>query len=262
MTSLVMLAVPTLDWRINTQLASFLLELCTGKVDPSEVRFEVCFLPDTQPVHYARNVLAGAFLQSKADRLWFLDADITPTLNVLTMLALDADIVSGRAPIVRPGDDGAPTIVHAAFDRRLPGGAFGYARRASHPVPMIASGAGCLLIRRAVLLDPRMHLSPTYSTPSGELRSLDSEANAAPALFRTPSKPNGEPLLGEDMDFVERASTLGYSCIFDPRAACGHVKRVDLAGVEQMIERELVARRRTAESTCSSAQVKDTKVPP
>jgi hypothetical protein len=235
----IMLGIPTLDFSIQTQLASFLLELCTGKVDPSTFRFEVCFVAGVAPVAFARNTLVGAFLQSRADALWFIDADITPTPAVLRMLEIDADIVSGRAPIVRPGDDGELVIVHAAFAERLASGGFTYAGTGAQPLPIVACGAGCLLIRRAVLEDPRLRLSPHYVSPIDEPCTLEDDPVAAPAIFRTPTKPNGEPLIGEDMDFVYRAHRLGYQCAFDAAAACGHVKRVDLAGVEAMIRRAI-----------------------
>lgn len=233
----VMVGIPTVHWRVTVQLASFLLELGAGRlVDPKRWSFEIALLPDVQPVHFARNTLVGAFLDGDAEWLWFLDDDMTPTASAASVLDVDGDIISGRAPIVRPGDDGEPTLVHAAFSSR-DGDMFRYAPMSEAPSPIVAAGAGCLLVRRAVLEDPRMRLSTAYTSAFGEPRDLATEDGAAPAIFRMLSKPNGESLLGEDMDFVYRAHALGYRCVFQPKALLGHHKRVDLAGVERMIRR-------------------------
>jgi hypothetical protein len=233
----VFVAIPTVHWRLTAQLASFLLRLGSGQLaDPRRWSFEIAVLPDVQPVAFARNTLVAAFLQAESSWLWFLDDDMTPTDSTVAVLDVDADIVTGRAPIVRPGDDGEPIIAHAAFASRK-GDAFEYAKAAAHPVPIVAAGAGCLLVRRAVLEDPRMRLEGRYESAFGEPRDLAQEAEAAPAIFRTPTKPNGEALIGEDMDFVYRAHLLGYRCMFEPKALLGHHKRVDLAGVERMLNR-------------------------
>lgn len=246
----VMVAVPTFEWTINTMLASFLMRLCSGALlSPAAFRFEAAFLPETYPIHYARNLLVGAFLESDCDALWFLDDDITPTDTSVRVLEVEADIVTGRAPVSRPGDEGFPVIAHAAFSERLADGSFRYAPRGKEPSDVVAAGAGCLLVYRAVLADPRMRLDPVYDTAVGEPRSLADEPGAAPAIFRMPSKPNGEPLSGEDMDFVYRAHRLGYRCMFHPAAEVGHLKRVDLAGVEVMISRAVAAAKRPPAST-------------
>ena len=231
----VLVAVPSLSWQLSLQLASFLLELGAGRlVDPKRWSFEIALLPEVQPVHYARNMLVGAMLEGEHEWLWFLDDDITPSPSTVAVLGVEGDVITGRAPIVRPGEDGEPIVVHAAFDRRE-GETFGYAPMSDGPSPIVAAGAGCLLIRRTVLEDERMRLGGAYVSAFGDPRDLRDEPGAAPAVFRMPTKPNGEPLIGEDMDFVYRAHLLGYRCMFQPRALLGHQKRVDLSGVERML---------------------------
>jgi hypothetical protein len=246
-----MVAVPTMHWRLTAQLASFLLALGAGQLaDQRRWSFEIALLPDVAPVHFARNTLVAAFLGSDAQSLWVLDDDMTPEPTAASVLDVDADIVTGRAPIVRLDAEGRPTIVHAAFAARN-GDQFEYAPLGDQPTPIVAAGAGCLLIRRVVLEDPRMRLAGSYETAFGDRRDLTDEPLAAPAIFRMPTKPNGEPLIGEDIDFVYRAHRLGYRCMFQPNARLGHHKRLDLAGVERMMAR---ARRgeRHAEETHES----------
>lgn len=231
----VLVAVPTVSWQLTVQLSSFLLELGAGRlVDPRRWSFEIALLPDVQPVHYARNMLAGVLLEGDCEWLWFLDNDMTPTPSAAAVLGVEGDVITGRAPIVRPGEDGELVIAHAAFSSRE-GDVFRYAPMADSPIPIVAAGAGCLLVRRNVLEDPRMRLDGAYMSAFGEARDLGDEPGAPPAIFRMPTKPNGEPLIGEDIDFVYRAHLLGYRCMFQPRALLGHHKRVDLSGVERMI---------------------------
>lgn len=100
----------------------------------------------------------------------------------------------------------------------------------TEPIPIIGAGAANLLIRRKVLQDPRMHLAPEYIDLAGRARSIREEGEA-PAVFRMVHKPNGQVLLGEDIDFVHRAFELGYQCVYDPRSAMGHLKTTDLASI-------------------------------
>jgi hypothetical protein len=84
-----------------------------------------------------------------------------------------------------------------------------------------------------------MRLPSAYHDFDGELRTLDDDPEAAPAIFRTPQAPNGRILLGEDIDFVYRAVGLGYRCTYQPRARMGHLKPVNLADLERYVEDEV-----------------------
>lgn len=234
----VVVAVPCFDARVTAPLAELTYRLAAMSGDPElPWTFRICFLSDVSPVAYARNLLVARFLaEPDADVLWFLDADTLPEESALLVLTVDADIVSGRVLSARPGVSGSPSLVVAAFEKRREDGTFeAFSAHVRTPAPMVASGAAHLLVRRRVLEDRRMRVTPKYTGVNGDGCSLDDEPDAAPAIFRTLHKPNGEVILSEDLDFVSRASALGYQCVFDPRARAGHLKTADLSGIEQMI---------------------------
>ena len=89
------------------------------------------------------------------------------------------------------------------------------------------------MIARHVLEDDEIRLSPAYVDRNWEPQRPT--ADDAPATFRTVYAPNGRMLVTEDLDFVNRASSLGYRCVYEPAAVVGHQKRLDLQDVEAMI---------------------------
>lgn len=240
----ILIAIPAFTWQVNLALVTFLCQVI-GR-EHKDARFHLVALPEVAPVHYARNCLVAEFLRQKEmSHLWFIDHDMMPEVSALAILDVDGDIVSGRCLAARTGDRGMELYVTAFTDRNPDTGVFtGVRDNPAEPVPVVGAGAASLLVCRAVLEDPRMQLAPDYVDLVGRPRSLQDEEGAAPAIFRTLYKPNGQILLGEDLDFVFRASQLGYRCMYQPAARMGHLKVQDLNGIEQMLRRELHAQAR------------------
>jgi hypothetical protein len=238
----VLIAIPALTWQVNLGLATFLCQIVGRSI--RDWTFHLVVLPETSPVHFARNTLVGEFLRNAdMSHLWFVDHDMIPEESALSLFDIEADIVSGRCLSARSGTDGAELAITAFAERDPVTGAFIHIKSTvSTPTPIIGAGAANLLIRRAVLTDCRMRLTPAYIDLFGKERSLEDEQDAAPAIFRTLHKPNGQILLGEDLDFVYRASALGYVCIYQPSARMGHMKSQDLNSTEKMIRREISRR--------------------
>jgi hypothetical protein len=238
----VLVGIPTLRSRMTAQLAGFLCML-PAQGHARGHPFTLQILPGVQPVHYARNVLVKALLESDAERLWFIDDDMVPDASAFEMLETDADIVVGRTWAYQTQKDGSKSLTIPAYPRRsTEGSGFQPVSAAiDTPAPIVAGGAGNLLVHRRVLEDPRLRLPSAYEDWEGNHRVLEDDADEAPAIFRTVQAPNGRTLLSEDIDFVHRAACLGYRCTYQPHARMGHFKTVDLADIEQYV-RDAVAR--------------------
>ena len=243
----VFVAIPSLHGRINTALINFMSLLqYLSLTEQLPFVFNTQILSFTHPIEYARNCLVRTFLeQTEAEYLWFLDDDVIPTETSLEMLAVDADIVSGRCFIWQHRAGETPRYFVSAFERgETEDVTFDTVKPTSDQdvvKDIDAAGAACLLIRRRVLEDPRLRLATTYTTPEGQVKDLADEEGHAPPLFRSVYKPNGERYWGEDLDFVWRARALGYTAKVHLGAAFGHYKEVDLDQVGALYARKLEA---------------------
>lgn len=253
----VLVGIPTLDGMVTADLAAF---VCALPIQGQSIgcQFSLQFVPGVRPVHYARNLFVKSFLESDAELLWFIDHDMLPDASALALLDVDADIVVGRALAFQTQRDGSKRLVITAYPQRTEGGV-GFRAVSSSvdaPVPIVGGGAGNLLIHRRVLEDPRMRLDPGHRDWEGHARSLDDEPDAAPAIFRTPEAPNGRTLMGEDIDFVHRAASLGYRCLYQPNARMGHRKSLNLDDVERCVEDAVAtaASREVGSASATAAQ--------
>lgn len=226
----VMVAVPALDHNITSAVAAF----CANLSSKGERDFEALYLADAKPVHYARNICVKRFLDGEYDKLWFMDADGAPTMDCMRILDVDADIALGLVPVWMPkGYNGAKvgSVVYNVY--KWKNEAEKYLCHAplieGEPEDVDAGGCAMMVIKRRVLEDERMRFPGGYEDICGTKRELG--AGDAPAIFRSLEKPNGENLLGEDMDFCKRAGGLGYTIKYAPGAISGHRKVVDLEAV-------------------------------
>ena len=186
--------------------------------DPDHPRtYEVMYVPGLRPVAYARNVAITNFLNDKtADKLWFIDDDLVPTETSLNIFNSNADIVSGLYYLLLM-EDSRPTISTAIYQKDTnESNPKGFTqvdpkkyKGGSPIIPIDAAGTGTLLISRKVAEDYRMMLSKEYMSSEGKLVQLG-EGDALP-IFRTLAKANGSEERSEDIDFVWRAKSLGYS---------------------------------------------------
>jgi len=150
-----------------------------------------------------------------ADKLWFIDDDLVPTETSLNIFNSNADIVSGLYYLLLM-EGSRPTISTAIYQKDNENNPKGFTqvdpkkyKGGSPIIPIDAAGTGTLLISRKVAEDYRMMLSKEYMSSEGKLVQL-AEGEPLP-IFRTLSKANGSEERSEDIDFVWRAKSLGYS---------------------------------------------------
>lgn len=151
------------------------------------------------PIDTARNEVCRLFLQSDADYLLFLDADMRhPGDLAHRLLVHDVDVVTGRYQMRKPP-------FHTVAMRRVGSGPHDFqAIEEQHGlVPIDRAGAGCLLIRRCVIED--------IKTIHGE------------NWFQYQAGPDGLRTVSEDMWFFEKAQELGYQPYCDLDVVSTHV---------------------------------------
>ena len=250
----VLIGVPSYSGTLSVKLLAFLESALRISADASTPwLFRFTCVSGARPVEYARNALCGDFLRDSAmDRLWFLDADMEPTLDAFELLDLEGDIVGGRALIYDArGKDRPARVRVSAFTHNPEAEKFESAipAKGERVAEVDAVGTATMLISRRVLEDPRMRIGDEYTDLDGSDKSCDSDATAetwAPAIFRTIYKPNGEILRGEDLDFCLRAKNLGYSIRCDFGIGISHRKNVDLEHIAEMCHYEIALRRKEA----------------
>ncbi len=224
---LIFIAIPILQAKQSEEIAT-LREMCQKlNHDPLHpFRYISDTVNDKTGVEYARNLLCGKMLKTKASRLWFFDYDVTPPPNCFDLLHVDADIVGGLYPMRRQNPDNAIGIMFPCLLRNEDGTYRMFKPEADHREPVIpvdATGMGMTIIRRELLEDPLMRLGPDAH--------LD-----APAIFRTPREINGKLISTEDIDFCERAKAHGYSIYAKLDVVGDHRKVMNLGLVWRSME--------------------------
>jgi hypothetical protein len=227
----IFIGIPTLGWT-TMGLASSMCQLVEGSLDPrSRFHFSRCWIEGARPADYARNLLCQKFLLSDCERIWFMDADTSPPKNILDLLTMDADIVSGLTPTWGNHSANVPPQPNYTAYR------YDESERGLMHVPIYnkgiepvdAVGPAMMLIKRRVIEDRAMRLSPEYLTFDDRMERLDDDD--APAIFREVRKPNGQLDMSEDLDFCWRARKLGYKVMVNHGVKCNHVKEVDVLKV-------------------------------
>lgn len=240
------IAVPTTGGKIHVSMLGFLNTIMAcNHSDKAPWKFNMSITSDKRPVEYARNVLCGLFLRSDCEKMYFIDSDMIPPENALNLLDVDADIVIGQAfKFDHAAKDGSrmEAIKLCAFHYNEGAHVFEpvVPDEGEQIVPVSGGGTACMVIKRRVLEDPRMHLDPEYQGNDGSVRNLAGETDReewAPAIFRTKTKPNGEILRGEDLDFCRRAQLLGYSVVCHLGVRFGHAKNIDLNEAVNLVNR-------------------------
>ena len=257
----ILIAVPTLSGELPWPIVQFIMQaIQSGYDEACPFIFSAYCVPERWPHSYARNLACRAFLESGADKLWFVDADMMPTPRSLHMLTIDADIVSGMYMALKKSPDKMvyepqsllfrePKDEYAAKLGFMPD----YPADANDMVHEIAAaGTGCMLIKRRVLEDKRMWLPTKYVNGAGETVDYMDEYKPdnedwAPPIFRFLWKPSGCQLRGEDLDFCARARANGYKIIGDHNAPFGHIKKADILTIAQTISRAMQTGKALAE---------------
>jgi hypothetical protein len=233
----VMVAIPTMTNRVTIQIAALLDAMRVSSFDP-EAAFgmQFCIEMGRSPVEFARNVLCGTFLQSDCDKLFFIDEDMLPESSVVRLLYSDADIISARMyKFDHPNPAKGTTVgLGLCAMRRLD---TGFYRPVTPEIgdPAVqecdAVGTACTVIDRRVIEDRRLWAPNIYTTVDGDVvdgNEMITGREYAPNIFQYPRAPNGMGIMGEDIDFCERAKALGYRIAVDVNAVCGHFKSIDI----------------------------------
>ncbi len=219
----VFIAVPAVDYRVTTHIAQLFAESQKLNHTQGKFLFSVYTVGGIKfGVDLARNTIAREFLKHpELDRLWMIDADINPEMDVFGILDVDADIVSPLMPVYKfkLGEGKFQyELAWAAGDfedindtSTLKAPEFSFGEVAD--VSMV--GTGCMAIRRHVLEDKQMWYPGAVE---GE----------PPPIFRYQRKANGECESGEDFDFCIRAKRLGYSVKLHGGIEVGHMRDTDI----------------------------------
>ncbi len=239
-------AVPVTDNVMGLGVGVFVSQLDRLTLDPKcPYSFSWQIVHGKKPVEYARNVLVGNFLKNtNASRLWFIDTDMEPPVNALEMLLAEGDIV---APIAfafnHASDTDSAGLKLCLFKYNLTGNHTFQSAIPEDPtirlVDLDGAGTAAMVIKRKVLEDRRLWLDGGYTSMAGELRDCsthEDDKEFAPPIFEQKSKPNGQILRGEDLDFCLRAKALGYSITGDLGVHFGHIKQCNLREVAEFVK--------------------------
>lgn len=165
-----------------------------------------------RPTDYVRNSAVRVFLShSHFTHLFFLDSDTEPPLDCLDcLLALNVPLAVGLYAC--PMRNGLRfSLSNRQVDHKYH--LLEHLPSLTEPFSVDAAGAGCLLIRRAVL------------------EKMDWP------WFRWTEYSDGSQM-SEDIYFFKQASALGYSATCDPTVECRHYKNMEITGLLMAIERK------------------------
>lgn len=135
----------------------------------------------------------------------FVDSDVVPPSFALKLLLqLNADVTAGLCPIYadsRPCwnvqiKNGDPWL---GMEKELP----------KEPFETFSVGAGCILIRREVLVDVKW---PWFKTEYQEIFKNEGKGIA----------------VGEDVFFIRKALDKGYKVVVHPDVKCKHFNQIDM----------------------------------
>jgi hypothetical protein len=244
----VFLAIPTMSNRVTIQIAAFMDALRLASLQPDTAfNYEYAIENGRAPVEYARNLLVGSFLRSSCDRMLFVDEDMIPESNVVRLVYSDADITVARIYKFDHADPvkGVQVGLGLCAMSKKPNGLYAPIL-ADIGSPAIqecdAAGTACMMIRRRVLEDRRLWSDNVYTTADGKTidgNEMPESGDFAPAVFRFRRSVNGCGIMGEDVDFCERAKRLGYSIKVDLNAVCGHFKEINIDEAGYLVHESL-----------------------
>ncbi len=204
-----------LDWTYTTSLLS-----TKDHFNAAGIMMDVCFVPGESLISRARNTQVKVFLESGADYLWFMDADMNWSApDIVRMMAHDKDIVAAAGMrkawpatfCVNP--EGPPVNVD----------------QETGLIKVREVGCGCMIISRRAIEAMMKAYGPTLIyTDLGSGQKIV-------ALFDTSHQPGPVPLetglyWSEDYTFCQRARAIGLSVWVDPHISLGHIGRQEFKG--------------------------------
>jgi hypothetical protein len=162
---------------------------------------------------FARNKVVEEFLSTDCDVLWFLDSDITPSLDVLDLIAVDYDkwqVAGATYPVFMqpPGSD-ILEVVFTCYKKNVETGNLTLAGVPISGKEFVGGLAtGCLFIKREVF--------SKLKKPYFEFK-FDAETR--------------NMIEGEDLGFCRKLLELGIETFVDYSLVCRHQKEIDLLDV-------------------------------
>lgn len=157
-------------------------------------------------VHHARTCIAHDFLQSKCNRLFWIDSDISwdeKDFVKLVALSTEMEVVCAAYPL--KSDPPVFFINVDDIDRELEANEFGC-------IQVKGAGLGFTIVQRKVM-EELAAKAPMRKYPQREM--------PIPRIFRCDN--DGEEERGEDMAFFADVIGLGYQVNLDPTVKLGHV---------------------------------------
>jgi len=202
------LAVPCYDGMVNAAVSQAITTWAVmGLTGTSPHMVFSHYEIGAAPVEYARNRCVEKFLSHpEMDTLFMVDADMIPRIETIRLLDSGADIAIAPAPMFVKTDEGKGLLTYNLFVKD--GDKYAVWRPGEEPY---CGGTGCIAISRRVLEDPRMRVGDKPNS-----------------IFRTVREDDGKCLVGEDVDFCDRAIQLGYSVEIVWGARCDHAKETAL----------------------------------
>lgn len=190
----VLIATPTFDGSV---CADYLLSILGTR---ELVDFDLCLIPGVHFADTARDLAVARFLESKAEYLFFIDADLGwPADAVARLIAHDKDVIGGAYPIKNDSRH-YPVVCEQEPQNRL--------------IKATGLPGGFLCIKRNVI-ELISASVPHYQKAMGN-RFMDVPAVFARAFV-------GNQMIGEDFMFCRRAIDAGFELWLDPDIDFTHV---------------------------------------
>lgn len=221
----------------------------TGLAEKRGVAVNFAFLSNNASINRARNMLAGAFLQSDATHLLFLDADIgfvpEQVLDLLALVQTDARLAVIGAPCPKRRVNWA--LVAAAAAKGLAQGNPAELERYSglfaldaldpaagvrldQPLELKRIGTGLMLIRRDVI-ETLCERHPELRYPvDPQDRGENGLGEYLHALFQPMFDAESGHLLSDDYAFCHRARDAGFRIWAAPWMRTSHTGPARFAG--------------------------------
>lgn len=197
----VLIAIPNLG-SIHMKLASRLIRWMAE--DPDYLSGLAILAPSGLVPHdNARNFCVQEFLKTDHTHLFFIDSDVVPPHNALeTLLEADKYVIAGMYPSMRYDPMERRTmLIYNVFRHVEKDGVLSFQNVLGEGIEEIdSSGAGCLLIKREVLIAMRKD------------------------WFRFQYNDEGIVKYGEDISFCRKARKLGFPVYGDFNVICNHSK--------------------------------------
>ena len=203
-----MVCVPAYDSKLNIDSAFALANLAV-KAGNLGVKLYLTHISGCSLITKARNGLVADFLESDADSMLFIDADVVVNADAilrLFALSLDKDITAGIYP--RRGSDRKFFLDYHLDDK----GALEFDANGLLRISRI--GTGFMMIQR--------HVLETMVAKHPEWAYDNNVANRTEHAIFDLAIVNGE-YYGEDYLFCDRAAADGFTVFLDPSISLPHV---------------------------------------